>query len=189
MGPQPLFAFRTPFPAFTRPQADKADKADFSRSRARVRLALGVYAALAWPCAAPAFAQTPMEAAAQGGREPSRSTSLQTERPEGFDDLLEARETPLQLYVDGKLQGQAPVLLSPGVARFADPAALISKLPPLKDAARVMAALRAELPTNAGLSCSPSPTAGCGRARRAGGLQSRRLPLPLTPGRSGTGRL
>lgn len=160
MGPQPLFAFRTPFPAFTRPQADKAD---FRRSTARVRLALGVYAALAWPCAAPAFAQTPMEAAAQGGREPSRSTSLQTERPEGFDDLLEARETPLQLYVDGKLQGQAPVLLSPGVARFADPAALISKLPPLKDAARVMAALRAELPTNAGLSCSPSPTAGCGR--------------------------
>jgi Mat/Ecp fimbriae outer membrane usher protein len=117
---------------------------------------------------------------------PAPPIRIETEDPEGFDDLLEARETPLQLYVDGRSLGQVPVLLAPGTVRFADAGALIAKLPPLKEPARVAAVLRGELPSNAGLSCSPSPTAGCGRLdpEVAGVIVSRdsgRIDLFLAP--------
>jgi hypothetical protein len=129
--------------------------------------------------AAPALAQTPPA-------EPSKPAVLETEEPEGFDDLLEARETPLLLYVDGRSLGQVPVLLAPGTARFADAAAVIAKLPPLKEPAKVAAVLRGEMLSNAGLSCSPSPSAGCGRLdpEVAGVIVSRdrgRIDLFLAP--------
>jgi hypothetical protein len=129
--------------------------------------------------AAPALAQTPPA-------EPSKPAVLETEEPEGFGDLLEAREAPLLLYVDGRSLGQVPVLLAPGTARFADAGAVIAKLPPLKEPAKVAAVLRGEMLSNAGLSCSPSPSAGCGRLdpEVAGVIVSRdtgRIDLFLAP--------
>lgn len=132
--------------------------------------------------AAPAFAQTdPSPEPA-----PPAPAQFETEEPEGFGDLLAARETPLQLYVDGRALGLVPVLLAPGTARFVDAGALIAKLPPLREPAKVAAVLRGELPSNAGLSCSPAPTAGCGRLdpEVAGVIVSRdsgRIDLFLAP--------
>ena len=118
--------------------------------------------------------------------EPPAPVSFETEQPEGFDDLLEARAADLALYVDGVSRGSVSVLLAPGTAKFPDVAALIARLPPLKDPAKVSAALRDALPANAGLSCSPSPSAGCGRLdpEVAGVIVSRdsgRIDLFLAP--------
>jgi Mat/Ecp fimbriae outer membrane usher protein len=95
--------------------------------------------------------------------EPAKPVIFETEDPEGFDDLVEAREASLNLYIDGQSVGAVPVSLAPGTLRFVDPAALIPRLPTLKDQSAVITALKSALPSNAGLSCSPSPVTGCGR--------------------------
>jgi Mat/Ecp fimbriae outer membrane usher protein len=108
-----------------------------------------------------ALGQSPV--LAQTSVDPPQPVVLEVEDPEGFDDLIEARESALNLYVDGQSVGTVPVLIAPGSIRFVDPAALIPRLPALRDPAGVIAALKAPMPSHAGLSCSPAPVTGCGR--------------------------
>jgi Mat/Ecp fimbriae outer membrane usher protein len=107
-----------------------------------------------------AYAQTPPPVTP--AEAPPR-VQFETEEPEGFEDLRAARDVSLNLFVDGQPLGQVDVQSSPGTVRFVNPADLIAKLPPLRDPAAVNAALKLPLTANAGLSCSPTPIAGCGR--------------------------
>lgn len=88
---------------------------------------------------------------------------LETEEPEGFEDLKAERETQLTLYVDGQSLGPIDVQIAPGTVRFINPSVLFALLPPLRDPAAVNSALKTPLESNAGLSCTPSPLPGCGR--------------------------
>ena len=113
-------------------------------------------------CADPAWAQMSDSDSNTAGPGPS-PVQLETEKPEGFDDLTSVRETVFTLFVDSQSLGPIDVEIAPGTVRFTNPAALISLLPPLRDPAAVNSALKQPLDTNAGLSCSPVPFAGCGR--------------------------
>ncbi len=116
-----------------------------------------VVASLSIIASGPAWAQ------ASAPAPPAKPVSLETEDPEGFGDLVKPRDTTLNLYLDGKLLGEVPVELKPDTARFTDLARLIPLLPTLRDIAAVTTVLRQPMATNARLSCSPAPVAGCGR--------------------------
>lgn len=83
--------------------------------------------------------------------------------PDGFEGLMESQETLADVYFGGRSIGQARISHKPGMVTFADPAAIVRKIPGLRDTAAAQWALTGALDAHAALVCSPVHGLVCGK--------------------------
>lgn len=93
----------------------------------------------------------------------SAATAISIGAPAGFDELERPREILVDVYYGDRKIGEAMAVASPGRLRFVDPGRLLALVPNLIPSPELGAALSGELPTNAGLACSPGNSQNCGR--------------------------
>ncbi|HEX5258761.1 MAG TPA: TcfC E-set like domain-containing protein, partial [Sphingomicrobium sp.] len=131
----------------------------------------------------PTFAAAAAAAAASGA---AGHAALETEAPDGFDDLAQPRELLVDVYFGGKKVGNAVAVARPGFLEFRDPKRVASLIPNLADVPDVADSLTGDLPTHANLICSQSNTDTCGKLTNFPGIifdEDRfRLDLFVSPG-------
>lgn len=128
-----------------------------------VALALAALTAI---FSAPARAAVAAAAAANGA---SGHSTMETEAPQGFDDLAQPREVLVDVFFGGTKVGSAVAVARPGFLRFRDPAVVASLVPNLAGTGILAGALSGDLRTHSDLICSQSNRASCGK-------------LPYSPG-------
>lgn len=104
--------------------------------------------------------------AGSGHAAPSDPPRIRVGVPEGFDALLERQKAVVDLWFGGRRVGEALAEFGAGELRFADPAAVVARLPDVADKAAVLAALAAPgLADNRHLACRGDTQRGCGALR------------------------
>jgi hypothetical protein len=96
--------------------------------------------------------------------------AIESEAPQGFDDLAQPRELLVDVYFGGSKVGSAVAVARPGFLQFRNPAAVASLVPNIASIADLAAALSGDLPTHSDLVCSQSNLANCGKLQHSPGI-------------------
>ena len=113
----------------------------------------------------PTFAAAAAAASGAAGH-----AALETEAPDGFDDLAQPRELLVDIYFGGKKVGNAVAVARPGFLEFRDPNRVASLIPNVADVQDLADSLTGDLPTHASLICSQSNADTCGKLKNFPGI-------------------
>jgi Mat/Ecp fimbriae outer membrane usher protein len=139
----PLRRLRTGFGRPRPRRARPAPPGSAARRRWRALALLGLAAAAPAPAA---------------GAEPLLRTSI----PAGFENLSAPQSALVDVYFLGKQVDVAMATFAPGKFAFADPEAVVARLPQIASPGVVTLGLTGDLDPNAALACGAKPRPGCG---------------------------
>ena len=115
----------------------------------------------------PTFAAAAVATAASGAE---GHAVLETEAPDGFDDLAQPRELLVDIYFGGKKVGNAVAVARPGFLEFRDPNRVASLIPNVANVQDLADSLTGDLPAHASLICSQLNTDICGKPENFPGI-------------------
>ena len=129
-------------------------------------------ASLVVPTALPAGAQSKLgQSEPPPGFQSEAPPGFKSEAPPGFEALSQPQTTMLDIYYAGRSIGSTMATFGPKSVVIENPIEIVSSIPRLKDAEKVLSALSGPLEPNANLVCPEDPDLVEGGAKDCGKLE------------------